>query len=213
LQEASQTCIEGASFRLIQAKGYSGRSPARLPADRHDIDFLVTIQIRRRQVLHCHSAVFDDLSSPFGSGAVLSLVDAHTTPFLGLTAEIIADADDQLIITVAGDSRTSYPHNHLCPPQEDIAGVAQQYIDAVNAGVQGEITRLQGVVDDITAGWKGEAANAYHQLQTQVNTDATRLNDILRSIKEAIDLTSRNYAQSDEEQRTSLASRPAGRVG
>src|SRR5215475_12110798 len=41
---------------------------------------------------------------------------------------------DKLIITVACDSRTSYPHNHLCPPQEDIPGVAQQYIDAVNAG-------------------------------------------------------------------------------
>src|SRR5215470_14796364 len=41
---------------------------------------------------------------------------------------------DKLIITVAGDSRTSYPQNHLCPPQEDIAGVAAQYIDAVNAG-------------------------------------------------------------------------------
>ena len=41
---------------------------------------------------------------------------------------------EKLIITVACDSRTSYPHNHLCPPQEDIAGVAQQYIDAVNSG-------------------------------------------------------------------------------
>jgi 3-keto-5-aminohexanoate cleavage enzyme len=41
---------------------------------------------------------------------------------------------EKLIITVACDSRTSYPHNHLCPPQEDIAGVAQQYVDAVSAG-------------------------------------------------------------------------------
>src|SRR5262245_12921844 len=41
---------------------------------------------------------------------------------------------EKLIITVACDSRTSYPHNHLCPPPEDIPGVAQQYIDAVNAG-------------------------------------------------------------------------------
>ena len=41
---------------------------------------------------------------------------------------------EKLIITVACDSRTSYPHNHLCPPQEDIRAVAQQYIDAVNAG-------------------------------------------------------------------------------
>ena len=41
---------------------------------------------------------------------------------------------EKLIITVAGDSRTSYPHNHLCPTQEDIPGVTQQYVDAVNAG-------------------------------------------------------------------------------
>src|SRR6185312_2300209 len=32
------------------------------------------------------------------------------------------------------DSRTSYPHNDLCPPQEDIAGCAQQYVDACSAG-------------------------------------------------------------------------------
>ena len=41
---------------------------------------------------------------------------------------------DKLIITVACDSRTSYPHNDLCPTQEDIPGCAQQYIDACNAG-------------------------------------------------------------------------------
>ena len=41
---------------------------------------------------------------------------------------------EKLIITVAGDSRTSYPHNNLCPVQEDIAACAQQYVDAVKAG-------------------------------------------------------------------------------
>src|SRR5439155_27249524 len=49
---------------------------------------------------------------------------------------------EKLIITVACDSRTSYLHNHLCPPQEDIRGVAQQYIDAVNAGAA--IAQLHG---------------------------------------------------------------------
>ena len=41
---------------------------------------------------------------------------------------------EKLIITVAADSRTSYPHNNLCPPQEDIAACAQQYVDAAKAG-------------------------------------------------------------------------------
>jgi 3-keto-5-aminohexanoate cleavage enzyme len=36
-------------------------------------------------------------------------------------------------LIIAGDSRTSYPHNHLCLTQEDIPGVTQQYVDAMNA--------------------------------------------------------------------------------
>lgn len=50
---------------------------------------------------------------------------------------------DKLIITIAGDSRTSYPHNNLCPPQQDIPAVSQQYIDAVNAGAA--ISHIHGI--------------------------------------------------------------------
>jgi 3-keto-5-aminohexanoate cleavage enzyme len=50
---------------------------------------------------------------------------------------------EKLIITVACDSRTSYPNNPHCPPQEDIAGVARQYIDSVNAGAA--ITHIHGI--------------------------------------------------------------------
>jgi 3-keto-5-aminohexanoate cleavage enzyme len=50
---------------------------------------------------------------------------------------------EKLIITVACDSRTSYPINHLCPPQEDIEGVARQYIDAVKAGAA--IAHIHGI--------------------------------------------------------------------
>jgi len=50
---------------------------------------------------------------------------------------------EKLIITVACDSRTSYPINHLCPPQEDIDGVARQYIDGVNAGAA--IAHIHGI--------------------------------------------------------------------
>jgi len=50
---------------------------------------------------------------------------------------------EKLIITVACDSRTSYPANHYCPDQNDIAAVAQHYIDAVHAGAA--ITHIHGV--------------------------------------------------------------------
>jgi len=49
----------------------------------------------------------------------------------------------KLIITVACDSRTSYPINHQCPPQDDIDGVARQYIDGVKAGAA--IAHIHGI--------------------------------------------------------------------
>jgi len=50
---------------------------------------------------------------------------------------------EKLIITVACDSRTSYPINHYCPPQEDIEGVAQQYLDGISAGAA--IAHIHGI--------------------------------------------------------------------
>ena len=41
------------------------------------------------------------------------------------------------------NSRTSYPINHYCPPQEDIQGVAQQYIDGISAGAA--IAHIHGI--------------------------------------------------------------------
>jgi WXG100 family type VII secretion target len=78
-------------------------------------------------------------------------------------------------------------------------------ISTVNGQIQGEISRLQTVIDTITSGWKGAAATSYNNLQTQVNEDATKLNQILGEIKEAIDTTTKNYSASEEEQAASIS--------
>src|SRR3982074_1964053 len=76
---------------------------------------------------------------------------------------------DKLIITVACDSRTSYPINDLCPPQEDIAGVAQQYIDGLNAGaaiahIHGRRTLEESMLSDQTT-WGEIHPEGWKQLQ------------------------------------------------
>ena len=87
-------------------------------------------------------------------------------------------------------------------------------ISTVNSSIQGEIRRLQTVIDTITSGWKGSAATAYNNLQSQVNQDANKINQILNDIKEAIDQSTKAYAASEEEQRASIqniaASSPFG---
>lgn len=77
-------------------------------------------------------------------------------------------------------------------------------ISTVNSSIQGEISRLQTVVDNITSGWKGQAASAYNNLQSQVNEDAKKLNQVLGEIKEAIDSTTSSYQASEEEQAASI---------
>ncbi|MGD3107989.1 WXG100 family type VII secretion target [Streptomyces sp. YGL11-2] len=78
-------------------------------------------------------------------------------------------------------------------------------IESVNHAIQGELQRLNQVVDTITSGWKGQAATSYHQLQSQVNEDGTRINQLLAEIKEAIDETNKNYVASEEDQAQSMS--------
>ncbi|MET8679872.1 WXG100 family type VII secretion target [Streptomyces sp. NPDC004647] len=86
-------------------------------------------------------------------------------------------------------------------------------ISSVNSSIQGEIKRLQTVIDTLTGGWKGAAANAYNTMQTQVNEDANKLNQILMDIKEAIDATTKNYVASEEEQQQIVSNSGASPFG
>jgi 3-keto-5-aminohexanoate cleavage enzyme len=64
---------------------------------------------------------------------------------------------DKLIITVTVDSTMSYPGNPLCPPTEDTAAVAKEYIRSVNAGAS--IVHIHGV----------------HTLEHEIQADGRRL--------------------------------------
>ncbi|MDH6113187.1 WXG100 family type VII secretion target [Kitasatospora sp. MAP12-15] len=78
-------------------------------------------------------------------------------------------------------------------------------IDEVNGQIQGELKKLEALVDSITKGWQGEAAKAYHNLQHQWNEDAGALNKVLGEIKSAIDATAKQYAATEEDQRSSIS--------
>ncbi|MEV8098713.1 WXG100 family type VII secretion target [Kitasatospora sp. NPDC085879] len=78
-------------------------------------------------------------------------------------------------------------------------------IGEVNAQVQGEIQRLNALVDSIKSGWQGQAAQAYQQMQTRFNEDANALNKVLDEIKQAIEATTKLYAQTEQEQQSSMS--------
>ncbi|GAA0702891.1 WXG100 family type VII secretion target [Kitasatospora atroaurantiaca] len=77
-------------------------------------------------------------------------------------------------------------------------------IGDVNAQIHGEIQRLNTLVDEIKAGWQGQAATAYQQLQTRFNEDAQALNKVLDEIKQAIEATTKAYSATEQEQQSSM---------
>ncbi|MEZ0095400.1 WXG100 family type VII secretion target [Streptacidiphilus sp. EB129] len=78
-------------------------------------------------------------------------------------------------------------------------------ISDVNGQIQQELGRLNNLVSSITSGWQGDAAQSYHRLQEQWNTDADKLNRVLNEIKEAIDQTSATYTSNEQEQHSSIS--------
>ncbi|MEU9133084.1 WXG100 family type VII secretion target [Kitasatospora sp. NPDC048540] len=78
-------------------------------------------------------------------------------------------------------------------------------IGEVNAQVQGEIGKLNSLVDSISQGWQGQAAAAYQQMQSRFNEDANALNKVLDEIKQAIEATTKLYAATEEDQQSSLS--------
>ena len=78
-------------------------------------------------------------------------------------------------------------------------------ISDVNSQIQQELSRLNNLVESVTHGWQGDAAQSYNQLQQKWNEDASKLNKVLNEIKEAIDSTSAQYTSTEQEQHSSIS--------
>lgn len=72
--------------------------------------------------------------------------------------------------------------------QTDISTMnsAAMKVDRINGDVQGELSRLQGVVQDAAASWKGDAQNSFAGLMERWNENAGQLREALNSISENI---------------------------
>ncbi|MGF1430755.1 WXG100 family type VII secretion target [Kitasatospora sp. LaBMicrA B282] len=83
--------------------------------------------------------------------------------------------------------------------------IFSNHIHDVNGQIQGEISKLNTLVDSIAGGWSGAAATAYHHLQSEWNEDAKALSTVLEEIRGAIDHTTAKYSQNEDDQRTTIA--------
>ncbi|MCX2967586.1 WXG100 family type VII secretion target [Streptomyces sp. TRM70308] len=62
------------------------------------------------------------------------------------------------------------------------------------------IGQMNGAVDAIETGWKGSAAGAYNHLQRTANEYARKLNDKLRFMEEALQMSKDGFTANEVDQ-------------
>ena len=81
----------------------------------------------------------------------------------------------------------------LFKTEADVMVATAGRVDTTNDEVQGELTRLQGVVDSVRANWDGRAQVSFDNLMQRYNTSAQQLREALTSISDNIRSNAHNF--------------------
>jgi WXG100 family type VII secretion target len=88
--------------------------------------------------------------------------------------------------------------------QETMQSGAAKVEDAANQ-IQGHIQTLRGEVETMMGGWRGEAANSFVQVHDAFEQQATKINNALRRMHEALVSTHSTYGTQESDQTQSLS--------
>ncbi|HEV7205613.1 MAG TPA: WXG100 family type VII secretion target [Jatrophihabitans sp.] len=88
--------------------------------------------------------------------------------------------------------------------QEAMAQGATKVDDAATQ-IQGHIQNLRSEVETMMGGWRGEAASSFVQVHESFEQQATKINNALRQMHEALVATHRTYGTQETNQTQSLS--------
>ena len=81
--------------------------------------------------------------------------------------------------------------------EADVMHTTAARVDDTNNEVQGELTRLRGVVDGVQASWDGNAHVSFDHLMVRWTESAAKLQEALQSIAENIRANARNFENAE----------------
>lgn len=87
----------------------------------------------------------------------------------------------------------------LFKTEADVMVATAGRVDSTNEEVQGELTRLQGVVDSVRGSWAGNAQVSFDNLMQRYNHSARELNEALTAISDNIRSNARNFDDVEAE--------------
>lgn len=83
--------------------------------------------------------------------------------------------------------------------ESDVMVATSGRVDSTNSEVQGELTRLQGVVDSVRSSWDGRAQVSFDNLMQRYNTAAQQLREALTAISDNIRTNARHFDTTEDE--------------
>ena len=83
--------------------------------------------------------------------------------------------------------------------EADVMVATAGRVDNTNAEVQGELTRLRGVVDGVRGSWAGSAQVAFDGLMQRWGESAGKLQEALKAISENIRTNARSFDSMESE--------------
>lgn len=81
---------------------------------------------------------------------------------------------------------------------------AVQGMQQTNEALQKNLSTLQSEVEGVGQGWVGTAATAFNNLMMKFHEDATKLNQDLQQISEAVAGNNTNYQSQEQEAQSSM---------
>ncbi|MER7520372.1 WXG100 family type VII secretion target [Streptomyces sp. NPDC126499] len=79
---------------------------------------------------------------------------------------------------------------------EDLKRLADD-LDAMRAHIDGQVRRMDAIVDRAEARWRSEAATAYRKLHREVGADAVRIREILGVLAKAVRMSRDGFTRQE----------------
>jgi WXG100 family type VII secretion target len=89
--------------------------------------------------------------------------------------------------------------------QTDEMGKAAQQVLQVSESLQQQMRSLMNNLEPLASSWQGQASSAFQQLMTRFNEDSQKLSTALGNIANALDSNAKNYAASEDQNRSSIS--------
>ncbi|MFI8288418.1 WXG100 family type VII secretion target [Streptomyces sp. ms191] len=85
---------------------------------------------------------------------------------------------------------------NLAVTEEDLKRLADD-LDAMRTHIDGQVRRMDAIVDRAEARWRSEAATAYRKLHREAGADAVRVREILEVLAQAVRMSRDGFTRQE----------------